>query len=71
MASEGEPAEASQAFPNPPTILFTQYTDENVESGIAPKPPKPVKGKYEMFGAPFNVSEYTGVKNIHVVKHAC
>lgn len=62
MASEGPgrgpggDAEATQAFPNPPIILFSQYTDENVAAGVAPKPPKPVKGKYEMFGAPFNVS---------------
>ena len=54
MAVEND-AEATQAFPNPPLILYRLYTDENVASGVAPKPPVPVKGNYQMFGALFNV----------------
>lgn len=48
--------EATQAFPNPPSLLYKLYTDEAVESGTAPKPPPPAKGHYQMFGAPFNVN---------------
>lgn len=48
--------EATQAFPNPPSLLYKLYTDEAVESGTAPKPPPPAKGRYQMFGAPFNVN---------------
>ena len=54
MASE-DTAEATQAFPNPPLVLYSLYTDENVESGVVPKPPVPVQGAYQMFGAPFDV----------------
>lgn len=43
------------SFPNPPAFFYKLYTDENVRSGLAPKPPPPVKGPYHMFGAPFNV----------------
>lgn len=53
MAAE---AQATQAFPNPPTILYKLYTDEAVQSGTAPRPPPPIKGSYKMFGAPFDVS---------------
>lgn len=54
MAAGGEP-QATQAFPNPPAALYRLYTDENIQSGLAPKPPRPVQGAYQMFGAPFNV----------------
>ena len=53
---------ATQAFPNPPAIYYRQYTDENVKSGLAPKPPPVVQGPYQMFGAPFDVSKlYKGM----------
>ena len=51
-------------FPTPPSFLYKRYTDENVESGKAPKPPVPVKGAYTMFGAPFNVSTYLVVTQL-------
>ena len=44
------------SFPNPPTMFYKKYTDENVKAGLAPKPPAPVQGTYHMFGAPFDVS---------------
>ena len=34
------------SFPDPPASLYKLYTDENVRSGKAPKPPAPIKGKY-------------------------
>ena len=44
------------SFPDPPASLYKLYTDENVRSGKAPNPPAPIKGKYHMFGAVFDVS---------------
>lgn len=44
------------SFPDPPSSLYKVYTDENVRSGQAPKPPALIKGKYYMFGCPFDVS---------------
>ena len=59
------PEEKSVAtFPDPPASLYKLYTDENVRSGLVPKPPVPVKGKYHMFGAPFCVSERGRVDGI-------
>lgn len=43
-------------FPNPPSVFYKLYTDENVKSGRAPAPPPPVQGSYSMFGAKFDVS---------------
>jgi hypothetical protein len=45
------------SFPDPPASLYKLYTDENVRSGAAPKPPAPVKGKYYMFGCPFDTED--------------
>lgn len=42
------------SFPNPPALLYKRYTDENVQSGLAPQPPPPVKGIYHVFGNPFD-----------------
>ena len=53
MAAEPQ---ATQAFPNPPSVLYKLYTEDAVESGTAPRPPQPIKGPYKMFGAPFDVS---------------
>ncbi|XP_003388722.2 PREDICTED: mediator of RNA polymerase II transcription subunit 7-like [Amphimedon queenslandica] len=57
MKMAASESEATQAFPNPPSILYKLYTDEAVESGSAPKPPPPVQGHYQMFGAPFNTGD--------------
>ena len=54
MANEVD-VEATLAYPNPPFVLFSPYTNDNVDSGATPKPPLPVKGSYQMFGAPFHV----------------
>lgn len=43
------------SFPDPPS-LYKVYSDENVRSGQAPKPPALIKGKYYMFGSLFDVS---------------
>lgn len=43
------------SFPNPPSLFYKLYTDENVQSGLAPQPPLPVKGSYHAFGNPFHV----------------
>lgn len=60
------PEEKSVAsFPDPPASLYKRYTDENVRSGLVPKPPVPVKGKYHMFGAPFCVSVRARVDRLH------
>ena len=57
MAVQQQAEEKNVAsFPEPPASLYKLYTEENVRSGLAPKPPPPVKGKYYMFGAPFDVS---------------
>eukprot|EP00731_Ephydatia_muelleri_P029355 Em0020g999a len=42
------------SFPNPPALFYKRYTDENVQSGLAPQPPPPVKGSYHAFGNPFD-----------------
>ena len=59
MASAPEERRVS-SFPTPPALFYKLYTDENVRSGLAPKPPAPVKGPYHMFGAPFDVSNVLG-----------
>lgn len=61
MASAPEERRVS-SFPTPPALFYKLYTDENVRTGLAPKPPAPVKGPYHMFGAPFDVSTH-GVKH--------
>jgi len=52
MASEEQ---GVSPFPEPPSLFYKRYTDTNVRSGIAPKPPVPVRGQYTTFGAPFDV----------------
>lgn len=42
-------------FPDPPTLFYKLYTDENFQSGRAPPPPVPAKGSYTSFGAAFDV----------------
>ncbi|XP_013789781.1 mediator of RNA polymerase II transcription subunit 7-like [Limulus polyphemus] len=44
-----EPAQVS-SFPLPPLQFVNWYTDENIERGRAPSPPKPVLDSYTMFG---------------------
>lgn len=43
-------------FPDPPKLFYKLYTDENVQSGLAPKPPSIIAGNYSTFGLPFDVS---------------
>ena len=58
MTQAQAPAEERvvSSFPDPPSSLYKVYTDESVSSGLAPKPPAPIKGKYYMFGCLFDVS---------------
>lgn len=59
-------------FPNPPSLFYKLYTDENVKAGLASKPPRPTKGEYHMFGQPFNVSiKYTSFKCYSAVYFSC
>ena len=55
MAAELEEKGVSP-FPNPPAVFYKLYTDESIKTGVAPKPPRPVRGSYLMFGQPFDVS---------------
>lgn len=58
-------------FPKPPSLFYKLYTDENVRSGLAPRPPAPVRGKYTAFGAPFNVRLNRAVTApVHVTNNA-
>lgn len=43
-------------FPLPPVQYYKLYSDENVEKGLIPDPPPPLKGSYSMFGASFEVN---------------
>lgn len=46
-------------FPDPPKLFYKLYTDENVQSGLAPPPPPVISGSYSTFGSPFDVSRTT------------
>ena len=46
-------------FPDPPKLFYKLYTDENVQNGLAPKPPSILAGSYSTFGLPFDVSRIT------------
>ena len=63
MTQAQAPAEERvvSSFPDPPSSLYKVYTDENVRSGLVPKPPAPIKGKYHMFGCLFDVSFSTAL----------
>ena len=59
------------SFPDPPASLYKLYTDENVRTGQAPKPPAPIKGKYYMFGCPFDVSSNISLAVVDCRPHTC
>ncbi|XP_075736578.1 mediator of RNA polymerase II transcription subunit 7 isoform X2 [Rhipicephalus microplus] len=48
----GEATQVS-ALPLPSMQYVGLYTDENVQHGLAPSPPRPLHEGYSMFGAPF------------------
>ncbi|XP_064457403.1 mediator of RNA polymerase II transcription subunit 7-like [Ornithodoros turicata] len=48
-----EPTQVS-SLPLPPMQYVTLYSDENMQRGRAPSPPKPIQESYTMFGAPFH-----------------
>uniref|UniRef100_A0A5S6QQK5 Mediator of RNA polymerase II transcription subunit 7 n=1 Tax=Trichuris muris TaxID=70415 RepID=A0A5S6QQK5_TRIMR len=45
------------SFPSPPIHYISQYTDKNVEDGMALPPPAPIQGTYSMFGAQYSTDE--------------
>lgn len=52
----GEPQQVS-ALPAPPMQYIKEYTDENIQEGLAPKPPPPIKDSYMMFGNQFQCDD--------------
>ncbi|XP_039291189.1 mediator of RNA polymerase II transcription subunit 7 [Nilaparvata lugens] len=52
-------AETSQvsSLPLPPVQYVSNYTDENIRRGRAPRPPPPIHDNYSMFGNPFNADD--------------
>ncbi|XP_054919944.1 mediator of RNA polymerase II transcription subunit 7-like isoform X2 [Dermacentor andersoni] len=52
----GEATQVS-SLPLPPMQYVSLYTDENVQRGRAPSPPRPLHEGYSMFGAPFHGDE--------------
>ncbi|CAH1098604.1 unnamed protein product [Psylliodes chrysocephalus] len=45
------------SLPLPPMQYVTQYTDDALRRGRAPKPPPPIQDTYHMFGNAFNTEE--------------
>ncbi|RZC40695.1 mediator of RNA polymerase II transcription subunit 7 [Asbolus verrucosus] len=45
------------SLPLPPMQYISQYTDEMVRRGRAPRPPPPIQDTYHMFGNAFNTEE--------------
>ncbi|KAH1019440.1 hypothetical protein HUJ04_009263 [Dendroctonus ponderosae] len=45
------------SLPLPPMQYVSQYTDEMIRRGRAPKPPPPIQDTYHMFGNTFNTEE--------------
>ncbi|KAB0385244.1 hypothetical protein FD755_000200 [Muntiacus reevesi] len=67
----GEPQQVS-ALPPPPMQYIKEYTDENIQEGLAPKPPPPIKDSYMMFGNQFQCDdliirplESQGIERLH------
>lgn len=52
----GEATQVS-SLPLPPMQYVGLYTDDNVQRGRAPSPPRPLHEGYSMFGAPFHGDE--------------
>jgi len=62
-------------MPVPPLHYVKLYTDENVKSGRAPRPPPPIQDTYSMFGATINNDdaiiqslESQGIKRLYSTK---
>ena len=62
---------SSSTLPLPPQFAEL-YTDENIQQGKAPSPPKPVVGVYEIFGTSIDPDEpmirpleSQGIKRLH------
>ncbi|CAG9861005.1 unnamed protein product [Phyllotreta striolata] len=45
------------SLPLPPMQYVSQYTDDAIRRGRAPKPPPPIQDTYHMFGNAFNTEE--------------
>lgn len=45
------------SLPLPPMQYISNYTDENVRRGRAPRPPLPIHDTYSMFGNAFNTDD--------------
>ncbi|KAF6216322.1 hypothetical protein GE061_000663 [Apolygus lucorum] len=60
------------SLPLPPQQFITNYTDDNIKRGRAPRPPPPVHETYSMFGNTFNADdtiirplEQQGIKRLY------
>lgn len=45
------------SLPLPPAQYVSNYTEENIKRGRAPRPPPPVTDTYSMFGNTFNADD--------------
>lgn len=45
------------SLPLPPLQYVNSYTDENIQKGRAPSPPKPIQDMYSMFGVQFHADD--------------
>ncbi|KAM4854994.1 mediator of RNA polymerase II transcription subunit 7-like [Thomomys bottae] len=54
----GEPQQLSR-FPLPPVQYIKEYMDENIQKGLAPKPPPPIKDSFMLFGDQFHGGDLT------------
>ncbi|XP_013791752.1 mediator of RNA polymerase II transcription subunit 7-like [Limulus polyphemus] len=45
------------SLPLPPMQYVNWYTDENIERGVAPSPPRPIQESYSMFGVQFQTDD--------------
>ncbi|XP_023229736.1 mediator of RNA polymerase II transcription subunit 7-like [Centruroides sculpturatus] len=59
MNRNAEMSESTQvsSLPLPPNQYYSCYTDENIQKGRAPSPPKPVQDMYSMFGVQFHADD--------------
>ncbi|KAK2090878.1 Mediator of RNA polymerase II transcription subunit 7 [Saguinus oedipus] len=52
----GEPQQVSALSP-PPVHYMKEYMNENIQEGLAPKPPPPIKDSYMMFVCQFQCDD--------------
>lgn len=59
MNRSTEMAESAQvsSLPLPPLQYVNLYTDDNIQKGRAPSPPKPIQDTYSMFGSHYNTDD--------------